>query len=157
MNVKKSLLTIALTLFIGCTGLKEFNEKLANINNKLSGTSQSTTNEKRVINLIDTTKSKYGEFKKLELVQDKDGYWSFSFEYINKTNTPHILELIFVFRDKEGDTFKAMVNSNPKVEYYVDGKNEASQGKKKEKNISLMISPNDGSTYVETRVKTKPL
>ena len=158
MNIKKSLLAIALTLLTGCTGLKEFNEKLANINNKLGGTSQSTTNanEKKVINLIDTTKSKYGEFKKFELIQDKEGYWSFSFEYVNKTNTAHILELILVFKDKEGDTFKAMVHSNPKVEYYVDGKNEASQGKKKEKNIGLMISPEDRSTYVETRVKTKP-
>ena len=98
MNIKKSLLAIALTLLTGCTGLKEFNEKLANINNKLGGTSQSTTNanEKKVINLIDTTKSKYGEFKKFELIQDKEGYWSFSFEYVNKTNTPHILELITV-------------------------------------------------------------
>ena len=40
MNIKKSLLAIALTLLTGCTGLKEFNEKLANINNKLGGTSQ---------------------------------------------------------------------------------------------------------------------
>ena len=102
MNIKKSLLAIALTLLTGCTGLKEFNEKLANINNKLGGTSQSTTNanEKKVINLIDTTKSKYGEFKKFELIQDKEGYWSFSFEYVNKTNTPHILELIWPFRGR---------------------------------------------------------
>ncbi len=73
MNIKKSLLAITLTLLTGCTGLKEFNEKLANINNKLGGTSQSTTNanEKKVINLIDTTKSKYGELKKFELIQDK--------------------------------------------------------------------------------------
>lgn len=157
MNVKKLLLAISLTLLTGCTGLKEFNEKLASINNKLNGVSQSSTNEKRIINLIDSTKSKYGEFKKFELVQDGDGYWSFSFEYINKTNKPHIVELIFIFKDKEGDTFKAMVHSNPKVEYYIDGKNEASQGKKKEKNIRLMISPEDGNTYVETKVRTKPL
>lgn len=157
MNVKKLLLAISLTLLTGCTGLKEFNEKLASINNKLNGVSQSSTNEKRIINLIDSTKSKYGEFKKFELVQDGDGYWSFSFEYINKTNKPHIVELIFIFKDKEGDTFKAMVHSNPKVEYYIDGKNEASQGKTKEKNIRLMISPEDGNTYVETKVRTKPL
>lgn len=157
MNVKKMLLAISLTLLTGCTGLKEFNEKLASINNKLNGVSQSSTNEKRIINLIDSTKSKYGEFKKFELVQDGDGYWSFSFEYINKTNKPHIVELIFIFKDKEGDTFKAMVHSNPKVEYYIDGKNEASQGKIKEKNIRLMISPEDGNTYVETKVRTKPL
>lgn len=157
MNVKKLLLAISLTLLTGCTGLKEFNEKLASINNKLNGVSQSSTNEKRIINLIDSTKSKYGEFKKFELVQDGDGYWSFSFEYINKTNKPHIVELIFIFKDKEGDTFKAMVHSNPKVEYYIDGKNEASQGKIKEKNIRLMISPEDGNTYVETKVRTKPL
>lgn len=157
MNVKKMLLAISLTLLTGCTGLKEFNEKLASINNKLNGVSQSSTNEKRIINLIDSTKSKYGEFKKFELVQDGDGYWSFSFEYINKTNKPHIVELIFIFKDKEGDTFKAMVHSNPKVEYYIDGKNEASQGKKKEKNIRLMISPEDGNTYVETKVRTEPL
>lgn len=157
MNVKKMLLAISLTLLTGCTGLKEFNEKLASINNKLNGVSQNSTNEKRIINLIDSTKSKYGEFKKFELVQDGDGYWSFSFEYINKTNKPHIVELIFIFKDKEGDTFKAMVHSNPKVEYYIDGKNEASQGKIKEKNIRLMISPEDGNTYVETKVRTKPL